>query len=217
MIVIIQCAARKREDAGCLKTRDGRRVIFVGDPGSAPTREGCVYARPDDPSDQDGSWRDVLLRYNGSPGSNPLGLLPALELYGSGTYRKLAGKFGVTRTYVLSAGWGLIPSSFLTPYYDITFTTNAESWKRRTKKDAFADLCMLPKDTEENVVFLGGKDYLPLFMRLTAPLRSERIVFYNSVKEPDAPGCRIVRFATTTRTNWHYECADALLRGELTR
>ena len=74
---------------------------------------------------------------------------------------------------------------------------------------------MLPADTDEQVVFLGGKDYLPLFTRLTAPVRSARTVFYNSATLPDAPDCRLVRFSTTTRTNWHYECADALVRGDL--
>lgn len=110
----------------------------------------------------------------------------------------------------------MISASFLTPCYDITFTASAEGWKRRKKRDAYNDLSMLPPGTDEQVLFLGGKDYLPLFTRLTAPLRSERIVFYNSATVPDAPGCRLVRFPTTTRTNWHYECANALLRGDFT-
>jgi hypothetical protein len=216
LIIVIQCAARKREDAGYLRTRDGRRVFFVGDPTTAPVREDCLYARPDEPSDQGGSWRDALVRYNENPGSNPLGLLPASELYANVAYRALAAKFGREKTYILSAGWGLIPASFLTPCYDITFSMSAENWKRRRKKDAYADFCLLPADTNEKVLFLGGKDYLPLFARLTASVHSARMVSYNSVRPPDAPGCDLVRFATTTRTNWHYECSDALLRGELT-
>ena len=92
---------------------------------------------------------------------------------------------------------------------------SAESWKRRRKKDAYADFCPLPADTNEKVLFLGGRDYLPLFARLTASVHSTRTVFYNSMRPPDAPGCDLFRFATTTRTNWHYECADALMRGEL--
>lgn len=214
MIIAIQCAARKREDAGYMRTRDGRRVIFVGDPTSAPAREDCLYARPDELSDQGGSWRDALVRYNEKPGSNPLGLLPAFELYANVTYRALAAKFGKEKIYILSAGWGLIPASFLTPCYDITFSISAETWQRRRKKDAYADFCPLPADTNEKMLFLGGKDYLPLFARLTAPLHLARTVFYNSTRQPDAPGCDLVRFVTTTRTNWHYECAHALLRGE---
>jgi len=37
MIVVIQCAARKRSDAGYLKSPDGRPVIFVADAVSAPS------------------------------------------------------------------------------------------------------------------------------------------------------------------------------------
>ncbi len=45
MIVVIQCAARKRPDAGHLKSTDGRQVIFVADPDSAPAQSApdrCV-------------------------------------------------------------------------------------------------------------------------------------------------------------------------------
>jgi hypothetical protein len=214
LIVVIQCAGKKRKD-GVLRSRDGKPVIFVAEPASAAASDSCIYARPDDPSDHGGSWRDVLVRYNEAPGNNPLSLLPAFELYERDTYRALVKRFGVDKTYILSAGWGLIPASFLTPYYDITFKGNADEWKRRRKSDIYSDLSMLPVDTDEQVVFLGGKDYLPLFTRLTAPVRSGRTVFYNLATLPDAPDCRLVRFSTTTRTNWHYECADELMRGDL--
>ena len=125
---MIQCAARKREDAGFLQTREGKPVLFVADPTSAPASDNCVYARPDDPSDHCGSWREVLVRYNEAPGNNPLSLLPAFELYERDTYRALVKRFGIDKTYILSAGWGLIPASFLTPYYDVTFTANADDW-----------------------------------------------------------------------------------------
>jgi hypothetical protein len=142
-------------------------------------------------------------------------LLPAFELYATDTYRTLTEKFGRENTYILSAGWGLIAASFLTPYYDITFSMSAEDWKRRKKRDAYADLCLLSAEANEKVVFLGGKDYLPLFVHLTASTSAKRAVFYNSAHPPGAPGCDLVRFATTTRTNWHYECAKALINGEL--
>ena len=56
-------------------------------------------------------------------------------------------------------------------------------------------------------VFFGGKDYLPLFCDLTKDVKAKRTVFYNSGYAPAAQGCALVRFVTTTRTNWHYECA----------
>lgn len=61
----------------------------------------------------------------------------------------------------------------------------------------------------------GGKDYLPLFARLTNNVRSERIMFFNSAHAPQIDGGRAIRFQTTTRTNWHYECVDAFLSGAL--
>ncbi|HET7020348.1 MAG TPA: hypothetical protein VFI58_06520, partial [Xanthobacteraceae bacterium] len=104
---MIQCAARKRY-GGYLRTREGKPVVFVANPASAPARDSCVYARPDDPSDHGGSWREVLVRYNKASGNNPLSLLPAFELYEPDTYRALVERFGIDKTYILSAGWGLI-------------------------------------------------------------------------------------------------------------
>lgn len=215
MIVVIQCAAKKRSDAGRFETRDGRRVLFVADPSAAPAHDGLLYARPDDIAERGRSWRDELVAYNKSPGRNPLGLLPAFELYQNEAYRRLADKVGTQRLYVLSAGWGLIGATFLTPYYDITFTTQAEPYKKRRKNDRYNDLSMLTQDEQEPILFFGGKDYLPLFARLTGNVRSERIVFFNSAQAPQIDGGRAIRFRTTTRTNWHYECVDAFLSGAL--
>lgn len=215
MIVVIQCAARKRADAGCLRTRDGKKVLFVADPGAAPAVDDVQYARPDDFAYGGETWRDALLAYNRNPDGNPLGLLPAFELYQNEAYRKLAAKIRPEKLFILSAGWGLIEASFLTPYYDITFTSQAEGYKRRRKADRYHDLSMMPKGTQEPIVFFGGKDYLPLFDRLTDDARAPRTVFFNSAITPQIKGGRSVRFPTTTRTNWHYECVDAFLAGAL--
>ena len=67
MIVVIQCASRKRPQAGFLAMQDGRKVLFVADPASAPLSSELTYARPDDPSDRRVSWREMLLQYNESP------------------------------------------------------------------------------------------------------------------------------------------------------
>ena len=124
-------------------------------------------------------------------------------------------RFGLERLFILSAGWGLIPANFLTPAYDITFTTSADDWKRRRKGDRYEDFRMLPDD-DDPILFVGGKDYLSLFGRLTASLRARKVVFFNSRTEPDLPqGFELVRYRTTTRTNWHYECARDLAAGTL--
>ena len=142
MIVVIQCAAGKKPDAGHLLGTDGRKVMFVADPDAVLTRSqippgrssGVTYAhaRPDDISDTGKSWRTILREcnreYGADPGGNPHGLLPAWQLYQHPIYKCLAGRYGLKRLYILilSAGWGLIPADYLTPVYDITFTAGAD-------------------------------------------------------------------------------------------
>lgn len=214
MIVVIQCAAGKRPDARSLRTRENREVYFVARPALVPPERGCVYARPDDRSDRGPSWRELLIQYNEDPEGNPLGLYQAHALYQNPAYQRLVDRYGMNKVFILSAGWGLIRSSFLTPNYDITFSAGADAYKRRRKSDAYFDLQMLPDEETEEVVFCGGRDYLTLFCTLTDHCRGQRTVFYNSAVPPAAPGCSLVRFETRTRTNWHYECANWLIRGE---
>jgi hypothetical protein len=214
MIAVIQCASRKRKDAGHLETPAGQPVTFVADPKAIAPSDEVLYERPDDMSDYGWSWREALLKYNEDSSHNPLRLLPAWQLYDNPVYGRLAERMGVPNLFILSAGWGLIRADFLTPYYDITFSASAEAYKRRRQTDRYQDLNMLGPAAEE-VVFFGGKDYLPLFCALTAGVKGKRVVFYNSGSAPAASGCELRRFKTLTRTNWHYECANAFVNGEL--
>jgi hypothetical protein len=190
-------------------------VLFVADPSAAPAADGLLYARPDDITESGRSWRDELVTYNKNPGRNPLGLLPAFELYQNEAYRRLAEKVGTQKLYILSAGWGLIGATFLTPSYDITFTAQADPYKKRRKNDRYNDLSMLMQDEQGPILFFGGKGYLPLFERLTGNVRSKRMVFFNSAQAPQIGGGIVIRFRTRTRTNWYYECVDAFLSGAL--
>jgi hypothetical protein len=214
MIVVIQCAATKRPGAGRLKTADGRDVIFVAHPEIAPI-DGSFYARPDDEAGTGSSWRDLVLAYNRAPVGNPLRLSQAYRLYENRVYSRMVERLSVENIYILSAGWGLIRSDFLTPYYDITFSSSAhgsDAYKRRRKTDEFLDFCTLPENFDDEIVFFGGKDYVPLFSELTQRIKSKRTVFYNGRQFAPAPGCVFAKYETTTRTNWHYECASAFLR-----
>ena len=115
--------------------------------------------------------------YNNNPRGNPLGLVAAYRLYDNAVYQHLVDKLGIANVYILSAGWGLIRADFLTPYYDITFSAIArgdDAYKRRRKADRYEDFRMLPEETEDEIVFLGGKDYIALFCELTCGVRSER-------------------------------------------
>lgn len=213
MKIVIQCAASKDPAAGMMTTSDGTPVLFVADPARAPVRTDIVYARPDDFAEDGQRGRDGLLLYNLQPGDNPLGLLPAWRLYRHPVYGKLIERFGEAKIFILSAGWGLIRSDFLTPAYDITFSAQAEPFKRRRPSDAYSDFNMLEGQQNEPVAFFGGKDYLPLFCRLTTNYAGPRIVAFNSASLPEAHGVRFVRYHTRTRTNWHYEAVNAFLDG----
>ena len=215
MLVVIQCAASKRSDAGHLCLNDGRRVMFVASPSCVPRGDGHVYAHPDGDSDRGTSWRDVLREYNEhhnpSPDNNPDGLLPAWQLYCPPVYKLLADRFGQDQLYILSAGWGLIRADFLTPNYDITFSSaaNVASFKRRSPRAIYRDFCLPPSLTAEPIVFFGGKSYVPLFCKLTAAAKSTRIVYYSG-SSPSAPGCKLRSFGKPF-TNWHYKCAAAFV------
>lgn len=213
MIIVIQCASRKKADAGQLLHQNGKSVLFVAYPNLAPEIPNIHYAHPDDRSPNGTSWREQLLALNENPDNNSLNLSPAWSLYLPPAYKSLVGKFGKDKVYILSAGWGLISADFLTPAYDITFSASADRYKRRRQKDNYKDLTMLKSDTDEPVIFLGGKDYIPLFCELTSHLPNQRIVIYNSDKVPLAPNCDTLRYNTSARTNWHYQCANAIIDG----
>ena len=217
--VVIQCAASKNRPAskdtaaGCLATADGKSILFVADPATAPLLPEVEYRRPDDIAPSGVSWRKELAKYNKNyrdTGANPLGLLPAWRLYENPAYEYLVNRLGEDKVFILSAGWGLIPASFLTPDYDITFTQKAETYKRRRQQDDwYADFSMLPKEASHPIHFVGGRDYVPLFRELMAETDAERVIHHVG-SPPPAPTCRFRRFETTRRTNWHYECAMTL-------
>jgi hypothetical protein len=215
MIVVIQCAATKAPEAGHLVTAEGKPVTFVAHHEIAP-KDDVFYARPDDLGSDGKSWRESLIEYNRKPQGNPLGLFPAYRLYQNPVYKRLVAKLGIRNVFILSAGWGLISSEFLTPYYDITFSPNArgeEAYKRRHKDDRYDDFRMLPHDTRDEILFFGGKDYVPLFSALTENVEGKRYVFHSAAQPPVAPGCELVKADTKAKTNWHYESVNALLDG----
>ena len=214
-VVVIQCAGRKQPNAGHLQNSDGRKVMFVAKPDDAPKDVPYAYAHPDGADDAGQPWRAKLSQYNREPTDNPLGLLPAWQLYQNPAYELLYRKCGPDDLYILSAGWGLLRADFLTPTYDITFSSSAEKYQHRYKRDLYDDFRMLPDDTSKLVVYLGGKDYVGLFCQLTARVQGPRHVFYNANVAPKAPGCQTRKFHTTIRTNWHYKAALEYVEGRI--
>jgi hypothetical protein len=214
--VIIQCAGDK--DGAYLRSSTGDKVGFVAQPRLAPLRPGWKFVRPDDMASSGDTWRAILSDYNACfvrTADNPDNFNPAWQLYTNPAYRGLAQKFGPDNLYILSAGWGLVRARYLLPNYDITFSNRADPINIRRKGDLFDDARQVPDDVDGPVLFLGGRSYLPFFCNLTRDVRTHRIVYYNSNKQPDAPGCRLIRYETSTRTNWHYECARDLISGRM--
>jgi hypothetical protein len=158
--------------------------------------------------------RQRVQRHSGSARER-VGLLAGIAFIQAPAYDRLVANLGVENVFILSAGWGLIRADFLTPNYDLTFSPKAEGMKRRRRGDRFQDLERLDTSSTDLIVFLGGKDYLPLFCSLTARSRAERSIYFNSSTPPHAPGCRVERYETSVRTNWHYECANRLVAGTL--
>ncbi len=218
MRLVIQCAGSKRE-GGFLRAPDGRSIKFVAHPELASTAEQAAHflARPDDIATGSQTWRDLVVDYNAVSvtGGNLSGLWRASRLYEPPVYERLITKFGADSVYILSAGWGLIRATFLTPNYDITFSSQAEGMKRRRRGDRFQDFIQLDTGSTDPIVFLGGKDYLPLFCWLTIRSQAARLIYFNSSTPPYAPGCRVEKFETSARTNWHYLCAEKLIAGTL--
>jgi len=85
----------------------------------------------------------------------------------------------------------------------------------RRKNERYHDLNMLPVGTHEDIVFFGGKHYLPMFSTLTRSVKGKKTVFYNSQDPPDVPGCTLRLFETDANTNWHYLAVNAFLDGRL--
>ncbi len=218
MKVVIQCCATKNGLAESFGV-NGRRVKFVAHPEYYPEANAHDLFRPDDliPSTQT-TWREHLLTYNGR-GDNPDRLLRAGSLYSPPTYRTLLHSVGAENLYILSAGWGLVRSDFLLPDYDITFSSQAKPWKRRTKRDVFCDFAHLTQvdiARNEAVYFFGGKEYLPLYYRLTRSLFARKVVYFASTRIITEGAFEYIGYGSAG-TNWHYRCVSDFLAGRIAK
>ncbi|HEY3129319.1 MAG TPA: hypothetical protein VGL91_07660 [Acidobacteriota bacterium] len=216
MKVVIQCSATKDQTAGSF-SMNGRRVKFVAHPELHEEASSRALFRPDDmiPS-MSNSWRTHLLTYN-RRADNPDHLLGAADLYSPPVYRRLLNHIGPESLFILSAGWGLIRSDFLLPEYDITFSSQGEPWKRRTKTDPFSDFAHLTESDiahDESVYFFGGRNYLPLYYRLTCGLMARKVVYFTSTNISTDQGFHHIRYGSAG-TNWHYRCAGRSSAGAL--
>ena len=213
MKVVIACAKSKVCNAGYMKTEDGRCMKFVGDPDLAKAvspMPGFCYAHPDDEAKDGKTWREELVAYNKScKDENPFRLHRAYKLYKHKIYAQLVEVFGIDNVYILSAGWGLIRASFLTPKYDITFS--GSGYTRRRKSDQYYhDFNCLESAIDEDLLFFGGQQYLDLFTRLTQNYNGRRIVYHSTDNMTKSNQIKYVRYPRYF-TNWHYTCAEKVI------
>ncbi|MGH9879755.1 MAG: hypothetical protein ACRD5H_19170, partial [Nitrososphaerales archaeon] len=158
-----------------------------------------------------GTWREYLIQYN-QQGSNPHGLYRAADLYKPHVYRDLVKQYGWNNVFILSAGWGLIRSDYLTPYYDITFSKQGKPWAIRRPDDHYQDFNHLQEaelSEDERIYFFGGKDYLPLYYSLTEHIPGRKVIYHSQASLEVHEGYEYVIYRS--HTNWHYSCAQAFI------
>ena len=218
-IIIMQCARRKNNFGHiCF---NGKRVSFVAN----PTINSPDQFRPDDliPGLAPRlTWREAITKYN-TDQTLPLGVtiegaqLPmAFELYANNAYHAVANAIGCENLYILSAGWGLVRSTYRIPYYDITFSGSINLNLRKAKQE-WADYNQFPNTVKEDqcVHSMIGVKYFRLFNRLFP--REVTLRFHH--KAGNAPGNFLGRawdfqlHPGKLRTNWYYQCARNVTAG----
>ena len=213
----MQCAKSKHAD-GWFLDLDGTAIRFVADPSLAPAVPSTRAVHPDDIAHDGQSWRDFVLVYNAryrETGDNPFGLHAAGQLYTNAAYDSICKS--TDPTYILSACWGLVPTDFLLPNYDVTFSRSqgAPDHALRQSDAGWLDFNMLPRDAGDELVFVGGRSYLSAFERLSRNYAGKRTAYHALTNAPDIPGVEMRKFYTDTRTNWHYALAHLLTAGSL--
>lgn len=214
MKLIIQCAGRKYDDAGKLTSPAGEKVLFAAHPERYTGRWKCQ--RPDDLRTQTGqTWREYLLDYN-QDGKNPDRLYKAGALYQPPIYKRLTDQYGDENVFILSAGWGLVRADFRLPYYDITFSAQADPYCQRKAGDAFKDFNQLAEvelPVNESIYFFGGQSYLQTYLRLTKDIQARKVIYHSHGEGYKIQGYECIPYRGFT--NWHYVCAQEFIEGRI--
>jgi len=131
-------------------------------------------------------------------------------LYRPSIYKALVEKYGAQNVFILSAGWGLVRSDFLIPYYDITFSNQGKPHSKRSPHDLFEDFNQL-RDTDihsdETIYFFGGQAYLPLFCNLTQNITARKVIYHSKGSVYQLQGYECIP-SCRSYTNWPYQCAQ---------
>ena len=150
----------------------------------------------------------------------------AFQLYDKPYYSLMRDAFG-ERFFIQSAGFGIVRSNLKLPYYNITFNGNEKKSKRFYNKgeNEYFDLNQI-LDTginNEDIVFLGSRNYLEQFIKLTSRMPNRKIIFYygnlniNQFQNLDNSFV-FVQYKPINSQNkrtWHYELANKLAEAEI--
>lgn len=168
--------------------------------------------RPDDNITSQNTWRTYLIEQQ-----LDVNLKRAYQLYSRNEYNCLYNKFK-NDFYILSAGWGLVKSEFRLPKYDITFS-NGKKVPINTRRNrniaaapVYEDFNQLEVNDKEDIFFIGGKEYLKLFYKLTQGLENRKIIFYYGLDNCPTPIVNqntfiFINYPSTDNRRWHYEVA----------
>ncbi len=179
---------------------------------------------PDDKmNDKKTSWRDYLIK-----NQSDTNLKKAFDLYNPtktkypNIYINLFNRYK-SNFFILSAGWGLVNSDYRLPNYNITFSSSSKNKNaiRKNKSiykdfNQFYDVNMVPLiSPEEDIIYVGGNDYLELFYKLTENLPNRKIIYFNSKNNPKPIFGNYLyrRYIINYSTNWHYELANKISNG----
>lgn len=209
--VVMICAGRKNNSYFTAFPNEN----FVNTPEAGVVNEH----HPDDiMNNRKISWRDYLIN-----NQNDNNLLEAYNLYTREEYRCLHRKYK-NNFYILSAGWGLVNSEFKLPNYNITFSDTANQINKRNNNlivpplyndfNNFTDVNKIPLiNPKEDILYIGGKDYLELFYDLTQDLPNRKIIFkYNNTDIPTPPNNSflIISYLISYPSFWYYQLAKDL-------
>jgi hypothetical protein len=156
------------------------------------------------------SWREYLIEHQ-----NDKNLKKAYKLYSRKEYISLYDKFKDS-LYILSAGWGLVSAEFKLPIYDVTFSSKSGSTNKRDKGIKFNDFNQLEISDNEDIVFIGSGNYLPLFYSLTFNLPNRKLIFFfgkgNNLPQPmvNQNTFKFINFQSLNNRSWYYELANLL-------
>lgn len=214
--IIVMCCASKKKPIGLFR-HNNRNIDFKA---VCEPRNG-IY-RPYDkiiPKAKT-SWSDLISSPNVQVDQTN-NLVPAYTMYQNSIYEKLFREFG-GNLYILSAGWGLVKSTFRIPKYNITFSktdkTPIETIRSQKDKEFNdEDFNHLKIKPEKRIIFLGGEEYGKQFVRLTENLKNLKIIcYYNENNCPITlrlPNNTFTAFLWNQggRRKWHYNLAEELI------